>query len=134
MNKINNEAQTPRGGMYAGLPVEVVDHQESYLKTVFRFLGITDVRFVRAEGLSMGDRQKQAPSPPRRLTFAIRRGRPLRASRRAQLQPELGSSLRASRPRHRVVMRLYKSLDPAELETHESQHHLAECGNPTGHR
>ena len=47
-----------RGGMYAGLPGEVLDHQESYLKTVFGFLGITDVRFVRAEGLGMGDEAK----------------------------------------------------------------------------
>ncbi len=43
-----------RGGMYAGLPGEVMDHQESYLKTMFGFLGVTDVRFVRAEGLAMG--------------------------------------------------------------------------------
>ncbi|MGF6870928.1 FMN-dependent NADH-azoreductase [Paraburkholderia sp. MM5477-R1] len=47
-----------RGGMYAGLPMEVADHQESYLKTVFGFMGVTDVRFVRAEGLSMGDHAK----------------------------------------------------------------------------
>lgn len=44
-----------RGGQYAGLPAEVMDHQESYLKSVFGFFGITDVRFVRAEGLAMGD-------------------------------------------------------------------------------
>jgi FMN-dependent NADH-azoreductase len=47
-----------RGGMYAGLPAEGLDHQESYLQTVFGFLGITDVRFVRAEGLGMGDQAK----------------------------------------------------------------------------
>ena len=47
-----------RGGMYAGLPGEVMDHQESYLKTVFGFLGIADVRFVRAEGLAMGDQAR----------------------------------------------------------------------------
>ena len=47
-----------RGSMYAGLPVEIVDHQESYLKTVFGFVGITDVRFVRAEGLAMGEQGK----------------------------------------------------------------------------
>jgi FMN-dependent NADH-azoreductase len=41
--------------MYAGLPGEAMDHQESYLKTVLAFLGVTDVRFVRAEGLAMGD-------------------------------------------------------------------------------
>lgn len=44
-----------RGGMYAGTPGEVMDHQESYLKTVFGFFGVTDIRFVRAEGVAMGD-------------------------------------------------------------------------------
>lgn len=47
-----------RGGMYAGLPGEVMDHQESYLRAMFGFLGVTDVRFVRAEGLAMGDEAK----------------------------------------------------------------------------
>lgn len=47
-----------RGGMYAGLPLEVMDHQESYLKTVFGFVGVTDIRFVRAEGLGMGPQGK----------------------------------------------------------------------------
>ncbi|WP_020656487.1 FMN-dependent NADH-azoreductase [Massilia niastensis] len=47
-----------RGSMYAGLPADVVDHQESYLKTVFNFVGITDVRIVRAEGLAMGEQGK----------------------------------------------------------------------------
>jgi FMN-dependent NADH-azoreductase len=45
-----------RGGQYAGIPaMEAMEHQESYLRTVFGFLGITDVRIVRAEGLAMGD-------------------------------------------------------------------------------
>lgn len=39
----------------AGLAME---HQESCLQTVFGFVGITDVRFVRAEGLAMGDAKK----------------------------------------------------------------------------
>jgi len=48
-----------RGGAYAGNPaLAFLDHQESYLKTVFGFFGITDVRFVRAEGLAMGDAAK----------------------------------------------------------------------------
>ena len=47
-----------RGSMYAGLPAELVDHQESYLKTVFGFVGITDVRIVRAEGVAMGEHGK----------------------------------------------------------------------------
>jgi FMN-dependent NADH-azoreductase len=37
-----------------------MEHQESYLKVVFGFFGITDVRIVRAEGLAMGDAAKAA--------------------------------------------------------------------------
>lgn len=48
-----------RGGMYATSEQgRAMEHQESYLQTVFGFLGITDVRFVRAEGLAMGDAAK----------------------------------------------------------------------------
>ncbi|TNC47722.1 FMN-dependent NADH-azoreductase [Rubellimicrobium rubrum] len=44
-----------RGGMYAGTPLEaMVDHQESYLRGVLGFWGITKVEIVRAEGTSMG--------------------------------------------------------------------------------
>lgn len=50
-----------RGGKYADSPALAgMDHQESYLKTVFGFFGITDVRFVRAEGVSMGEQAKAA--------------------------------------------------------------------------
>ncbi len=50
-----------RGGHYSGAsPISAMDHQESYLKTVFGFIGITDVEFVRAEGLSMGAEAKEA--------------------------------------------------------------------------
>jgi FMN-dependent NADH-azoreductase len=42
-----------RGGVYPD--GGAADHQESYLRTVFGFVGVTDVRFVRAEGLAMGD-------------------------------------------------------------------------------
>lgn len=50
-----------RGGMYSTSDAgNAMEHQESYLKTVFGFLGITDVRVVRAEGLAMGDAAKAA--------------------------------------------------------------------------
>ncbi|MFL7965784.1 FMN-dependent NADH-azoreductase [Pseudomonas kielensis] len=41
------------GGMHAGQP-SGVGHEE-YLKLMFGFLGITDIEFVRAEGLAYGD-------------------------------------------------------------------------------
>ncbi|MBP8150360.1 MAG: NAD(P)H-dependent oxidoreductase, partial [Limnohabitans sp.] len=37
---------------------QAMEHQESYLKVVLGFFGITDVRIVRAEGLAMGDDAK----------------------------------------------------------------------------
>ena len=40
-----------RGGRYRNTPS---DTQVPYLKTVFAFLGLTDVQFVYAEGLAMG--------------------------------------------------------------------------------
>jgi FMN-dependent NADH-azoreductase len=48
-----------RGGVYSTNPAMAgLDHQESYLKTVFGFVGIPDVQFVRAEGIAMGDAAK----------------------------------------------------------------------------
>lgn len=50
-----------RGGMYSTSDAgNAMEHQESYLKTMFGFFGVTDVRFVRAEGLAMGDAAKAA--------------------------------------------------------------------------
>jgi FMN-dependent NADH-azoreductase len=47
-----------RGGMYGeDSPAAGSDHQETYLQSVFRFFGITDITFVRAEGLAVGDRR-----------------------------------------------------------------------------
>lgn len=44
-----------RGGVYSTSEGgRALEHQESYLQTVFGFFGITDVRFVRAEGVAMG--------------------------------------------------------------------------------
>ncbi len=36
-----------------------MDHQESYLKQVLAFIGITDVTIIRAEGMNMGDEPRQ---------------------------------------------------------------------------
>lgn len=51
-----------RGGVYSTSEAgRAMEHQESYLQTVFGFLGITDVRFVRAEGVALGpDAKAQA--------------------------------------------------------------------------
>ena len=48
-----------RGGVYSTSEGgRAMEHQESYLQTVFGFLGISDIRFVRAEGLAMGEAPK----------------------------------------------------------------------------
>ena len=45
-----------RGGFYGSeTPAAFLDHQETYLRGLFGFLGITDVHFIRAEGLAVGD-------------------------------------------------------------------------------
>ena len=50
-----------RGGAYSTSEGgQAMEHQESYLKVVFGFFGVSDVRIVRAEGLAMGDAPKAA--------------------------------------------------------------------------
>ncbi|HSE12977.1 MAG TPA: FMN-dependent NADH-azoreductase [Rudaea sp.] len=49
-----------RGGIYsAGAQAAAMDFQENYLRSVFGFLGITDIEFVRAEGLNYGPAQRE---------------------------------------------------------------------------
>ncbi|HBL17845.1 MAG TPA: ACP phosphodiesterase [Elusimicrobia bacterium] len=45
---------TSRGGEYfPGTPTAGFDQQEPYLRTIFGFVGITDIRFVHAQGMDM---------------------------------------------------------------------------------
>ncbi len=46
-----------RGGVYAGTPL---DTQTGYVRDFLRFLGITDVNFVYAEGLAISPQSKAA--------------------------------------------------------------------------
>jgi FMN-dependent NADH-azoreductase len=46
-----------RGGVYAGTPL---DTQTSYVRDFLRFIGITDVEFVYAEGLAISAEHKEA--------------------------------------------------------------------------
>ncbi|MEZ5460646.1 FMN-dependent NADH-azoreductase [Dokdonella sp.] len=49
-----------RGGVYsAGSPAAGMDFQETYLRGVFGFLGITDIEVVRAEGVNMSAEHKR---------------------------------------------------------------------------
>ncbi|MGY3230678.1 FMN-dependent NADH-azoreductase [Luteibacter sp. HA06] len=48
-----------RGGVYShGAPAAAMDFQEPYLRAVLGFLGVTDIEFVRAEGVAMSDDHK----------------------------------------------------------------------------
>lgn len=47
-----------RGGVYSSGPAEGFDFQENYLRAVLGFIGITDLRFVRAEGVALGAEHK----------------------------------------------------------------------------
>jgi len=48
-----------RGGVYStSAQGQAMEHQESYLQTVFGFFGVTDVQFIRAEGVALGAEAK----------------------------------------------------------------------------
>lgn len=60
-----------RGGMYSTSEGgQAMEHQESYLKVVFGFFGITDVRVVRAEGVAMGEAPKATAMSNARAAIA----------------------------------------------------------------
>jgi len=46
-----------RGGLYAGTPL---DTQTNYVRDFLRFIGITDVEFIYAEGLAISPQSKEA--------------------------------------------------------------------------
>lgn len=49
-----------RGGIYSTSEAgQAMEHQESYLKTVFGFFGITDIRIVRAEGTDLSPESRE---------------------------------------------------------------------------
>ncbi len=49
-----------RGGFYSeGHPTAFLDHQESYLKGMFCFVGITDITIIRAEGLGISPESRK---------------------------------------------------------------------------
>jgi FMN-dependent NADH-azoreductase len=65
-----------RGGIYSTSEGgQAMEHQESYLKVVFGFFGVTDVRFVRAEGVAMGDAPKASALASARSDIAAATGK-----------------------------------------------------------
>jgi FMN-dependent NADH-azoreductase len=64
-----------RGGVYSAGPAAGFDFQESYLRALFGFLGITDVEFVRAEGVNMSAEHKSAAIASARETIGSLAGK-----------------------------------------------------------
>jgi FMN-dependent NADH-azoreductase len=49
-----------RGGFYGpGTARAALDFQETFLRAVFQFIGVTDIQFLRAEGIAMGPDQRE---------------------------------------------------------------------------
>jgi len=51
---------TTRGGDFSqGSPIASLDYQEPWIRTIFGFLGITDIRFVHTNALNMGPEARE---------------------------------------------------------------------------
>jgi FMN-dependent NADH-azoreductase len=52
---------TARGGDYTpGGPAASFDHQEPWIRTIFGFVGLEDIRFIHAQGINQGDSARAA--------------------------------------------------------------------------
>jgi len=59
-----------RGGFYGkDTAAAAMDFQEPYLRAALGFIGISDIEFVRAEGIAVGDEQKTAALEPARRSI-----------------------------------------------------------------
>ena len=68
-----------RGNFYgAGAPAAAAEHLETYLRTVFGFIGVTDLEFVIAEGVQVGPEHRE-----RALTGALQTAEQLRPTLQA---------------------------------------------------
>ncbi|MCM2291852.1 FMN-dependent NADH-azoreductase [Allorhizobium sp. BGMRC 0089] len=59
-----------RGGVYSAGPAAALEHAETYLAGLFGFLGVSNVEFVIAEGVAMGDEAKAAAVAKAKDTIA----------------------------------------------------------------
>lgn len=66
-----------RGGLYAGTPLDTQTH---YVRDFLRFLGISEVEFVYAEGLAIGETQRQDALAEAQSTLRRLAGQPLAAA------------------------------------------------------
>jgi len=65
-----------RGGLYSEGPAQPMDHQEPYLRTLFGFIGLTDVTFIHAEKIGFGPEARDAAisSAKMQLSALVRDG------------------------------------------------------------
>ena len=49
-----------RGGFYSEGPAQLMDFQEPYLRTLFGFMGLTDVVFIHAEKIGFGPEARES--------------------------------------------------------------------------
>jgi FMN-dependent NADH-azoreductase len=65
---------TSRGGAFPpGTPFAAYDYQEPYLRAILGFMGLTDVTFIHAESLNLGDdaRQKSLAAAKEAIAQAV---------------------------------------------------------------
>jgi FMN-dependent NADH-azoreductase len=49
-----------RGGFYgAGTPMAALEHLETYLRSVFGFIGVTQLEFISADGIQVGPEHRE---------------------------------------------------------------------------
>lgn len=48
-----------RGEIYSTAPYNALDHQETYIKAVLGLIGITDIKYIRAEGVNISPEMKE---------------------------------------------------------------------------
>ncbi|NTU78376.1 MAG: FMN-dependent NADH-azoreductase [Chloroflexales bacterium] len=61
---------TTRGSDYSG-PLAALDFQEPYLRTMFTFLGITDVSFISCNGMDSGNRDGALEAARQTITALV---------------------------------------------------------------
>jgi FMN-dependent NADH-azoreductase len=60
-----------RGGSYGQQPMASLDHQETYLRGVFGFFGITNITFIRAEGVAVANQREKSIQAARTAIVAL---------------------------------------------------------------
>jgi len=61
------------GGFYSDGPNQALDYQETYLRALLNFIGITDIEIIRIEGVAKGqDRAAAALAKSKEKAIALK--------------------------------------------------------------